>query len=82
MKRNAFVFVVCGNEHAARTGIALKFLKRFSHRDIIVVKSRTDFQPDCSQVLEPKVPAGFDNRQAGIPRQRRGCGQRRGGCHF
>jgi glycosyltransferase involved in cell wall biosynthesis len=66
MKRNAFVFVVCGNEHAARTGIALKFLKRFSHRDIIVVKSRTDFQPDCSQVLEPKVPAGFDNRQAGI----------------
>ena len=66
MTKNAFVFVVCGDEHAARTNIALKFLKSFSHNDIIVVKCRTNLQLDCDQVIEPKVPAKFDDRQAGI----------------
>ena len=66
MKKNAFVFVVCGDQHAARTNIALKFLKHFSRNDIIVVASHTHLQLDCDQVITPKVPAKLDTRQAGI----------------
>jgi len=66
MKKNAFVFVACGDGHAARTNIALKFLKHFSKNEIIVVKSRTNLKINCDQIITPKVPAKFDNHQAGI----------------
>src|SRR5580700_494201 len=66
MKKDAFVFVVCGERHAARLNLALKFLKKFSRRDIIVVKNRASLKLDCDQVITPKVPAGLDNHQASI----------------
>src|SRR5579862_9118503 len=66
MKKDAFVFVVCGERHAARLNLSLKFLKKFSRRDIIVVKNRASLKLDCDQVIAPKVPAGLDNHQASI----------------
>ena len=66
MKKDAFVFVVCGERHAARLNTSLKFLKKFSRRDIIVVKNRASLKLDCDQVITPKVPAGLDHHQASI----------------
>jgi glycosyltransferase involved in cell wall biosynthesis len=66
MTRDAFVFVVCGDEHTARLNISLQFLKHFSRRDIIVVQSRADLRLDCDQIIKPSVPGDLDNRQAGI----------------
>jgi glycosyltransferase involved in cell wall biosynthesis len=66
MKKDAFVFVVCGERHAARLNLSLKFLKKFSKRDIIVVKNRASLKLDCDQVLTPRVPAGLDHHQASI----------------
>ncbi|HXC01519.1 MAG TPA: glycosyltransferase [Opitutaceae bacterium] len=66
MKKDAFVFVVCGERHAARLNLTLKFLKKFSQRDIIVVKNRASLKLDCDQVITPKVPAGLDHHQASI----------------
>jgi len=64
--RNSFVFVVCGERHAARLNVALKYLKHFSRSDIIVVKSRARQKLDCDQVIDCKVPRGFDNHRASI----------------
>jgi glycosyltransferase involved in cell wall biosynthesis len=66
MKKDAFVFVVCGERHAARLNTSLKFLKKFSRRDIIVVKGHAGLELDCDQVIAPKVPAGLDRHQASI----------------
>jgi glycosyltransferase involved in cell wall biosynthesis len=66
MKKDAFVFVVCGERHAARLNIALKFLKKFSRRDILVVKGSAGLELDCDQVIAPGVPAGLDQHQASI----------------
>lgn len=66
VKKNAFVFAVCGSRHAARLNISLRFLKRFSRSEIVVVKSRTKLKVDCDQVIDAKVPANLDNRRAGI----------------
>ncbi len=66
MKENAFVFVVCGDRHTARANMALKFLRHFSRSDIIVIKGRTRLKVDCDRVIEPKIPAGLDNRRAAI----------------
>lgn len=64
--RNSFVFVVCGESHAARLNVALKYLKHFSRSDILVVKSRARQKLDCDQVIDCKVPRGFDNHRASI----------------
>jgi glycosyltransferase involved in cell wall biosynthesis len=66
MKKDAFVFVVCGERHAARLNLSLKFLKKFSRRDIIVVKNGAGLKLDCDQVIAPKVPAGLSPHQASI----------------
>jgi glycosyltransferase involved in cell wall biosynthesis len=66
MKKDAFVFVVCGERHAARLNLTLKFLKKFSRCDIMVVKNRASLKLDCDQVITPKVPAGLDHHQASI----------------
>ena len=64
--RNSFVFVVCGERHAARLNVALRYLKHFSRSDIIVVKSRARQRLACDQVIDCKVPRGFDNHRASI----------------
>ncbi|HTQ29804.1 MAG TPA: glycosyltransferase [Opitutaceae bacterium] len=66
MKKDAFVFVACGERHAARLKVALQYLRHFSRLEIIVVKSRTRGKFDCDQVITPKVPAGLDNHAASI----------------
>lgn len=66
MSQNAFVFVVCGSQHAARARIALKFLRHFSKSKIIVIRSRTRHVFDAEQVIDANPPGRFDNRQAAI----------------
>src|SRR5579859_1374418 len=66
MNRNAFVFVVCGNRHAARARIALKFLRYFSRSEIIVVRSRTRQRFDADQIIDVKSHSRFNNRHAAI----------------
>ncbi len=82
--KDAFVFVACGELHAARLKVALRYLRHFSRSDIVVVKARTRARFDCDQIVAPKVPAGLNNHQASIflktslhrilsPRKRRFC---------
>jgi glycosyltransferase involved in cell wall biosynthesis len=66
VNKNSFVFVVCGERHAARVNVALRYLKHFSRSDIIVVKSRARQAIECDQVLDCAVPAALDNHQASI----------------
>ena len=65
MSKNAFIFVVCGQRHVDRLGIALKYLRHFSECDIIVV-SRTKLKIDCDQMLTVGVPANLDDHRASI----------------
>lgn len=62
----AFVFAVVGDIHVARLATALKFLKRFSRADIVVVQSRSAIRAPHDQVMEIDLPEDLDNHQASI----------------
>ncbi len=64
--RNAFVFVACGERHAVRLAISLKFLRRFTRCEIIVVKHGFHRELDCDRVVEPAVPRGLDNHKSAL----------------
>ena len=66
MTKDAFVFVACGDLHAARTNLALRHLRRFSRNDVIAVTGRTKIAPECDQVITPAIPAGLSQHQASI----------------
>ena len=65
MKRG-FVFCACGNDSAARANVALKFLKRFTKLDIVVIKARSYVPIYHDQVLESRVPDRFTAAAAAI----------------
>jgi hypothetical protein len=64
--RPLFVYAVCGNAHAERVNISLRFLKRFTHLEVLVVASRSTAPIDHDQVIRVEVGNEYDNRQASI----------------
>jgi len=63
MKRG-FVLCACGNDRASRVNIALRFLKRFTKNEIVVVRSRTFIPISHDQVIEFRSPQGFSDHAA------------------
>lgn len=66
IRKRIFVFAVCGDEHARRVNTSLKFLKKFTRHDILVLKSRSHIAIDCDNVIEVETPDWLDNHQASI----------------
>lgn len=63
---NLFVYAVCGDAHGHRVNSSLRFLKRFSRQEILVVKSRCDTPIDHDQVLRVEMPDTYNNHQTSI----------------
>jgi hypothetical protein len=61
-----FVYSVCGDAHAERVNISLRFLKRFTRQDILVVAARSSAQIHHDQVMRLEPAAEYDNGQASI----------------
>ena len=66
MYRGLFVFCVCGDAHVERVELALRFLKRFSRAEVVVVLSRSTYPLRHDQILNVTVPAELSNHQASI----------------
>jgi hypothetical protein len=63
---SAFVFAVVGERHVAAVSLALEFLRRVTHHDIIVVQSRSAKRATHDRVLEVETPSMLDDHQASI----------------
>ena len=66
---NAFVFVVCGtNEHLETLHFSLKYLKKFTKQDIIILTdlSRNEMSIDHDKIIDVETPKAFNNHQASI----------------
>lgn len=64
--KHTFLYSVCGNSHAARLNLSLKFLKHFSKQDILVVASRIDTKIEHDQVVGYDPPPDLSQCQASI----------------
>ncbi|HTH99607.1 MAG TPA: hypothetical protein VL752_01570 [Acidisoma sp.] len=65
MGTDTFVFCVCGERSAREVETSLRFLKRFSRADIVVVTARSA-PVGHDQTFSVDVPAGLDDHQAAI----------------
>jgi hypothetical protein len=65
MGTGTFVYCVCGERHARTVETSIRFLKRASRADILVVAARTG-PIGHDQVLTADVPAGLTDHQAAI----------------
>ncbi len=66
---NKFVFVVCGGkEHISELNFSLKFLKKFTKNEIIVLTDhkRNEIRIEHDRVIQIDTPENFDNHQASI----------------
>lgn len=69
MSANKFVFVVCGSrEHVDTLHFSLRYLKRFSGKEIIVVtdSSRNEIKVEHEHIVDVKTPSQFNHHQASI----------------
>jgi glycosyltransferase involved in cell wall biosynthesis len=64
--RQAFVYVVCGNAHAERLNTSLKFLKKYTHKEIVVIASRISTSIDHDQLIHIPPNPDFDDHQMAI----------------
>lgn len=65
MSTGTFVYCVCGERHAQAVEISLRFLKRVSRAEIVVVTARASAIPH-DQTLSVDVPAGLTDHQASM----------------
>jgi hypothetical protein len=63
---NAFVYALCGDSQVDLVNTSLRFLKRFTRQDIVVVASRCASPIQHDQVIRREMPGPFDDRQASI----------------
>lgn len=66
---NKFVFVVCGaKEHIEELNLSLKFLKKFSSNEIIVLTDlkRNEIPIQHDNIINVDTPQEFDNHQSSI----------------
>jgi hypothetical protein len=66
MGRGMFIFCVCGDEHVARVEVALRFLKRVTRADIVVIAGRSRDALSHDQVLRVSVPHELSDHQASV----------------
>jgi hypothetical protein len=66
MSRGLFVFCVCGDAHVERVNTAVKFLKRMTRNDILVVCARGNASVLHDQVLRVPTPADLSDHQSSI----------------
>ena len=64
--RNLFVYAVCGDAHGRLVNTSLRFLKRFTSQEVLVVASRCASQIDHDQVIRIDPGDAFDDHQASI----------------
>lgn len=66
---NKFVFVVCGGrEHIEELNFSLKFLRKYSKNEIIVLSDlkRNEIKIKHNNIIQVDTPENFDNHQASI----------------
>ncbi len=66
---NKFVFVVCGGkEHISELNFSLKFLRKFTKNEILVLTDhkRNEIRIDHDKVIQLETPENFNNHQASI----------------
>jgi glycosyltransferase involved in cell wall biosynthesis len=61
-----FVYAICGDAHAERANVSLRFLKKFTRSDIVVVRSRTTVSIAHDQVLNVPIDDAFDEHRASL----------------
>jgi glycosyltransferase involved in cell wall biosynthesis len=64
--RQAYVYVVCGNEHAERVNTSLEFLKKFSRKEIVILGSGISAPINHDQLIDVPRLEGFDDHQMAI----------------
>ena len=65
-KKPTFIYAVCGDAHVRRVNLSIRFLKKFTKSDILVVKSRSTVTVEHDQVIAVEVDPGFNHHQASI----------------
>ena len=62
----SFVFAVTGERHVAAANVALRFLKRVTRNDIVVVQSRSPVRVAHDQVVDVELPPALDDHAASL----------------
>jgi len=65
-KRDLFVYAVCGDAHSELVNISLRFLKRFTRKDVLVVVARSSAPIRHDQVIRLESSGRYDDRQTSI----------------
>jgi glycosyltransferase involved in cell wall biosynthesis len=64
--RRTFVYAICGDRHVERVNLSLRFLKKFSRSDIVVVASRTTLPIEHEQVIHLAGDDALNDHQVGL----------------
>jgi|HubBroStandDraft_6_1064221.scaffolds.fasta_scaffold01118_3 glycosyltransferase involved in cell wall biosynthesis len=64
--RRTFVYVVCGDRHVERLNVSLRFLKKFSRSEIVIVASRTSLRLEHDQVVHAADNDRLNDHQMGL----------------
>src|SRR5580658_4985155 len=64
--RRTFVYAICGDRHVERVNLSLRFLKKFSRSDIVIVASRTSSRIEHDQVLQVPADERLNDHQMGL----------------
>jgi glycosyltransferase involved in cell wall biosynthesis len=65
-RRQTFVYAICGDRHVERVNLSLRFLKKFSRSDILVIASRTSSRIDHDQVIQVPAEERLNDHQMGL----------------
>jgi len=64
--RRTFVYAICGDRHVERVNISLRFLKKFSRSNIVIVACRTSSRIDHDQVVHVAGEERLNDHQMGL----------------
>jgi glycosyltransferase involved in cell wall biosynthesis len=64
--RRTFVYAICGDRHVERVNLSIRFLKKFSRSDIVIVVSRTSLPVEHEQVVHVPADDTLNDHQMGL----------------
>jgi glycosyltransferase involved in cell wall biosynthesis len=64
--RRVFVYAICGDAQVERVNLSVRFLKKFSKAEIIIVASRTTALIEHEQVIRVPADETLSDRQMGL----------------
>jgi hypothetical protein len=64
--KGTFVYCISGDDQVEKINWSLRFLKKFSRSEIIIIKTRTTRRIDHDQIIDLTVPEEFTLHQASI----------------